>query len=102
MIRWLAIGAALGGLFLLASPVQANHYTYLAEGANDGEFGLNNAYTWVNNRWAMGGQSHNWCSGFPSTPQGILDALAEWENAVTSSFGPEFVAGCGSGQTFLF
>lgn len=99
MIRWLVAGIIFGSLVFLASPVQANHYVYLASEANAAGF---SQYTWVNNRWAMGAQSHNWCSGFTSTPQGILNALAEWENAVQSSFGPEFVAGCGPSQTFLF
>ena len=38
---------------LAAPPVNASHYTYLAQGANAGEFGLNGTYTWAMKTWVL-------------------------------------------------
>lgn len=96
---WIVLaGIAMSMLWIVAAPpVYADHYVYLAEGANQGEFNLGSSHTWVMKTWAIEGQTTRYCVGPDTQRQAIFDAIANWE----SQFGfpyDEFRDECGSAQ----
>jgi len=91
------LGFVVGVVWLSnARPASANHYTYLGEGANQGQFGLNTAYTWVFKTWAIEGQTTRYCNGL-YTNQATFDAIADWESRFAFPWN-EFTYQCGSAQ----